>query len=60
MLASIKRRPQFTLDDYKSMLNFQCGVDQAGGEQSISNASDTNYNSYVTELHALAIEESTD
>ncbi|CAG7847601.1 Probable exocyst complex component sec8 [Serendipita indica DSM 11827] len=60
MLASIKKRSQFTLDEYKSMLNFQCGVDQAAGEKGALNASDRNYHSYVTELHALAIEESTD
>jgi exocyst complex component 4 len=60
MLASIRRRPQFTLEEYKSMLNFQCGVDQALGERGAMSATDRNYNAYVTELHALAIEESTD
>jgi exocyst complex component 4 len=60
MLASIKRKPQFTLEEYKSMLNFQCGVDQALGESGASNATDRNYHAYLTELHALAIEDSTE
>jgi exocyst complex component 4 len=42
------------------MLNFQCAVDQALGERGALSATDRNYNAYVTELHALAIEESTD
>ncbi|KAG8832176.1 hypothetical protein FRC17_001816 [Serendipita sp. 399] len=60
MLATIRRKPQFTLEEYKAMLNFQCGVDQAAGEKGALNATDRNYHSYVTELHALAIEESTE
>ncbi|CAG8601119.1 15253_t:CDS:10 [Acaulospora colombiana] len=60
MLASIKKKPQFTLEEYKSMLNFQCGVDQALGENGASNATDRNYHAYLTELHALAIEDSTE
>lgn len=42
------------------MLNFQCGVDQALGERGAAEATDRNYNSYLMELHALAIEDSTD
>lgn len=58
MLASIRKGAQFTLEEYISMLNFQCGVDQALGEKGAQNATDRNYHAYVTELHALAIEDS--
>lgn len=60
MLASIRKRSQFTLEEYRSMLNFQCGVDQQLEDRGSMNAVDRNYGAYVTELHALAIEDSTD
>jgi exocyst complex component 4 len=55
MLSLIKQKPLFSFEEYKSMLNFQCGVDQALGDKGASQATDKNYNMYLIELHALAI-----
>ena len=55
MLSLIKQKPLFSFEEYKSMLNFRCGVDQALGEKGASQATDKDYNMYLIELHALAI-----
>jgi exocyst complex component 4 len=55
MLSLIKQKPLFSFEEYKSMLNFQCGVDQALGDKGASQATDKNYNMHLIELHALAI-----
>jgi exocyst complex component 4 len=55
MLSLIKQKPLFSFEEYKSMLNFQCGVDQALGDKGAQQATDKNYNMYLIELHALAI-----
>ena len=55
MLSHIKQKPLFSFEEYKSMLNFQCGVDQALGDRGAAQATDKNYNMYLIELHALAI-----
>ena len=55
MLSLIKQKPLFSFEEYKSILNFQCGVDQALGDKGASQATDKNYNMYLIELHALAI-----
>jgi len=55
MLKSIKAKPQFTFEEYRSMLNFQCGVDQSLGEAGAAQATDRDYNMYLIELHSLAI-----
>lgn len=55
MLSLIKQKPLFSFEEYKSMLNFQCGVDQALGDKGAPQATDKDYNMYLIELHALAI-----
>jgi exocyst complex component 4 len=55
MLRSVKTKPQFTFDEYRSMLNFQCGVDQSLGDAGSAQATDRNYSMYLIELHGLAI-----
>jgi len=55
MLKSVKTKPQFTFDEYRSMLNFQCGVDQSLGDAGATQATDRNYSMYLIELHGLAI-----
>jgi exocyst complex component 4 len=55
MLSLIKQKPLFSFEEYKSILNFQCGVDQALGDKGASQATDKNYSMYLIELHALAI-----
>ena len=56
MLESIAQQQHFTFDEYKTMLNLQCGVDQAEGDAGIARATDRNYNLYVIDLHGLEIE----
>ncbi|KAG8745910.1 hypothetical protein FRC10_006714 [Ceratobasidium sp. 414] len=60
MLEHIKDRQTFGFEEYKSMLNLQCGVDQAmadNNQLATSQASVREYNDYLIELHALAIED---
>jgi exocyst complex component 4 len=49
MLDSIRNKQSFTFEDYRAMLNLQCGADQ--GE-----AIDRNYSMYLLDLQALDIE----
>ncbi|KAF8519097.1 Sec8 exocyst complex component-specific domain-containing protein [Hysterangium stoloniferum] len=55
MLEGMKKKPQFTFEEYRSMLNFQCGVDQALGEAGAAQATDREYSSYLIQLHELAV-----
>lgn len=62
MLEHIRSNQVFGFEECKSMLNLQCGVDQAqadsgrlSGTQLL--ASDREYNEYLIELHALAIDD---
>lgn len=62
MLEHIKDKQNFGFEEYKSMLNLQCGVDQALAESNqlgaaVSQASVREYNDYLIELHALAIDD---
>ncbi|KAG8787622.1 hypothetical protein FRC12_015415 [Ceratobasidium sp. 428] len=62
MLEHIKDRQMFGFEEYKSMLNLQCGVDQALADNNqltaaASQASVREYNDYLIELHALAIDD---
>ncbi|QRV97223.1 exocyst complex component Sec8 [Ceratobasidium sp. AG-Ba] len=62
MLEHIKDKQSFGFEEYKSMLNLQCGVDQALAESNqlsaaASQASVREYNDYLIELHALAIDD---
>ena len=40
--------PDFSFEDYNTMLNLQCKVDQ-------SQAADSDLNSYLIDLHALSM-----
>jgi len=55
MLKGVKKKPQFTFDEYRSMLNFQCGVDQSLGDAGALQAKDKEYSSYLIQLHELAV-----
>lgn len=56
MMKNIKaKKPQYTFEEYRSMLNFQCGVDQSLGDAGAMQATDRDYNMYLIELHGLAI-----
>ncbi|KAG9118766.1 hypothetical protein FRC07_006557 [Ceratobasidium sp. 392] len=61
MLEHIKDRQMFGFEEYKSMLNLQCGVDQALADNQLSTAASQasvrEYNDYLIELHALAIDD---
>ncbi|KAI0048336.1 hypothetical protein FA95DRAFT_1558105 [Auriscalpium vulgare] len=60
MLDSIRTQQVFSFDEYKVMLNLQCGFDQSQGEKSASQATDRNYSMYVIDLHGLELEDKTD
>lgn len=54
MLDSIRQKQQFNFDEYKTMLNLQCGVNQLeGSDAGVAQATDRNYGMYVIELHGL-------
>ncbi|KAL5639427.1 hypothetical protein ACGC1H_006810 [Rhizoctonia solani] len=60
MLERIRNNQVFGFEEYRSMLNLQCGVDQALADHArLSGAphqtSDREYNDYLIELHAHAI-----
>ncbi|KAF8595459.1 hypothetical protein BDV93DRAFT_528628, partial [Ceratobasidium sp. AG-I] len=62
MLEHIRNNQVFGFEEYKSMLNLQCGVDQAQADSGRLSgtqlqASDREYNDYLIELHALAIDD---
>ncbi|KAG9093587.1 hypothetical protein FS749_014144 [Ceratobasidium sp. UAMH 11750] len=62
MLEHIKDKQMFGFEEYKSMLNLQCGMDQAMADNNqpgaaASQASVREYNDYLIELHALAIDD---
>lgn len=54
MIEQVKQKSKFSFEEYRSMLNLQCGIDQSLGDRA-SGGSD--YNIYLMELHALAIDE---
>ena len=56
MLDSIRRKQAFTFDEYKVMLDLQCGVDRTSGVQSAPKATDRNYSMYVIDLHGMELE----
>lgn len=59
MLDSVRRKQEFTFDEYKAILDLQCGVElsRTGG---VAQAADRNYNMYLIELHGLELENSAD
>jgi exocyst complex component 4 len=57
MLDSIREKQLFSFDEYKTMLDIQCGVSQGQGA---AQATDRNYSMYVIDLHGLELESSGD
>ena len=55
LLAGIKQHADFTFDEYKTILNFQYGIDQALPE-SVAAQQDREYNMHLIDLHALAVD----
>lgn len=55
MLEGIKKERTFSFEQYRSMLNLQCGLDQ-GLPQGTAQPSDNNYNKYAIDLHGLEME----
>jgi exocyst complex component 4 len=60
LLDSIRQHQNFTFDEYKTILNLQCGVDRSIGEAGVAKAADQNYSMYLIDLHGLELESSTD
>lgn len=61
MLDSIREKQLFSFDEYKTMLDLQCGLNQAQREPAgPAQANDRNYSMYVIELHGLVLESSED
>ncbi|KAG1757763.1 Sec8 exocyst complex component-specific domain-containing protein [Suillus lakei] len=60
LLDSIRQNQNFTFDEYKTILNLQCGVDQSIGEAGVARAADRNYSMYLIDLHGLELESSAD
>lgn len=58
MLDSIRQKQIFSFDEYKTMLDLQCGVAQGGS--GATKANDRNYSMYVIDLHGLELESSGD
>ncbi|KAG1768897.1 hypothetical protein EV702DRAFT_712292 [Suillus placidus] len=54
LLDSIRQHQNFTFDEYKTILNLQCGVDQSIGEAGVAKATDHNYSMYRLELESSA------
>lgn len=59
MIDGIRKKQVFTFDEYKTMLDLQCGVDPTL-EGAAALATDRNYNMYVIDLHGLELERSDD
>ena len=55
LLAGIRQRAEFTFDEYKTILNFQYGIDQSLSETAAAQ-SDRDFNMHLIDLHALAID----
>ncbi|KAH7910695.1 Sec8 exocyst complex component-specific domain-containing protein [Hygrophoropsis aurantiaca] len=60
LLDSIRENQAYNFDEYKTILNLQCGVDDTLGEAAAAHATDRNYNLYMIELHGLELESSAD
>ncbi|KAJ3554644.1 hypothetical protein NM688_g3000 [Phlebia brevispora] len=60
LLDTVRQKQEFSFDEYKVILDLQCGVDPSQGEKAAGQASDRNYNMYLIELHGLELERSTE
>lgn len=59
LLDDARNERQYSFDEYKAMLNLQCGMDQGAvqsGGVAQATATDKNYSSYIIELHGLDLE----
>ena len=59
MLDAVRQKQEFTFDEYKAILDLQCGV-HASPTGGAPQATDRNYNMYLIELHGLELENSAD
>ena len=57
MLNSVRKKQVFTFEEYKVMLDLQCGVDPRTADRSASQATDRNYSMYVIDLHGMELED---
>ena len=57
MLNGAREKHLFNFDEYKTMLNFQCGVDPSDSGTA-SKAIDHDYSSYIVELQGLKMDKS--
>ncbi|KAJ7225698.1 exocyst complex component sec8 [Mycena pura] len=53
MLDGIRQKQEFSFDDYRVMLNLQCGVVEGNEGPKVA---DRNYNMYLIDLHGLEME----
>ncbi|KAH9937245.1 Sec8 exocyst complex component-specific domain-containing protein [Fomitopsis serialis] len=60
MLDSIRKKQEFSFDEYKVMLDLQCGVDPTNSEQSAAQATNRSYSLYVIDLHGLELQDGAD
>ncbi|KAI6007185.1 Sec8 exocyst complex component-specific domain-containing protein [Pisolithus albus] len=58
LLDSVRTKNTFSFDEYKVMLDLQCGVDQSLGDAAGAKATDPNHGLYTIELHGLELENS--
>jgi len=56
MIDGIKRRQEFSFEEYQVMLKLQCGVDQTLGEAGASQAFDKGYGMHLIDLQRLEME----
>ncbi|KAI0639631.1 Sec8 exocyst complex component-specific domain-containing protein [Trametes polyzona] len=59
LLDTVRQKQEFTFDEYKAILDLQCGV-QPSLTNGAAQAADRNYNMYLIELHGLELENSAD
>lgn len=55
MIDGIRKKQHFSFDEYKTMLDLQCGITGQGAQ-----SNDRNYSMYVIDLHGLELESSGD
>lgn len=60
LLDSARANKVFSFDEYKVILDLQCGVDRGLGDAEAAKAADHNYGMYAIELHGLELESSVD
>ncbi|THH28293.1 hypothetical protein EUX98_g5894 [Antrodiella citrinella] len=58
LLDTIRQKQEFSFEEYKTIIDLQCGIDPALGESGGAQATDRNYNMYIIELHGLELENS--